>query len=300
MRFLFVDRMLQLTPGKVVRGIKHITPDDYYLCRDAQGNACFMPSLIGETLGQLAAWNVMLSHDFKLRPVAGVVSSVHWYRSAFVGETLLLESFIDALDDTAVQYHSVASIGDEPVFRIDGALGPLLPMHDFIDESVVRRQFEEVNRPGDWASCVLSSAASGFESQSHQLNVDPSSTLFDRIIASEPGIKLSAEKRITRAAPYFPDHFPNKPVLPMTILLECKCNLAREFVARAGFAQRYQLQEMRKIKMNVFVLPGDVLTTHLTVKKQDENELVLSFRSEVEGKRVCVLDMVLKPIKGSE
>ena len=302
MRFLFVDRILQLTPGEVVRGIKHITQDDYYLCRDAQGKACFMPSLIGETLGQLAAWNVMLSHDFKLRPVAGVVSSVHWYREALVGETLLLESFTDALDDTAVQYHSVASIGDEPVFRIEGALGPLLPMGDFIDESIVRRQFDEVNRPGDWASCVLASSStlSDVDAPSHQLDIDPHCTSFDRIIINEPGISLSAEKRITRAAPYFPDHFPNKPVLPMTILLECKCNLAREFVARAGFEQRYQLQGMRKIKMNVFVQPGDVVTTHLTVKKQDEQELVLSFRSEVEGKRVCVLDMVLMPMKGSE
>ena len=52
----------------------------------------------------------------------------------------------------------------------------------------------------------------------------------------KPGISLIAEKRVTRAAPYFPDHFPNKPVLPMTVLLECKLNLAREFIARAGYA----------------------------------------------------------------
>lgn len=293
MRFLFVDRILQLTPGKFVRGIKHITHDDYYLCSDGQGQLCFMPSLVGETLGQLAAWNVMFSHNFKLRPVAGVVSSARLHRPALVGETLCLESFIDAIDDTAVQYHSIARVGDEVVFQIDGALGPLLPMIDFIDEETARRQFDEINRPGDY-SVAPAMLHRVFPSARPEKGMAAGIMFFDSIIASEPGVSLTAEKRVTRAAPYFPDHFPNKPVLPMTVLLECKCNLAQEFVARSGLTQRYQLQEMRKIKMNVFVQPGDVITTHVTVKSQDANQLVLSFRSEVDGKRVCVLDMVMQ------
>ena len=289
MRFLFVDRILELVPGQVIRGIKHITRDDYYLCPDEQGRLCFMPSLIGETLGQLAAWNVMQANDFRHRPVAGVVSSARMHRPAYVGETLLLESFIDALDETAVQYHSVARVGSDIVFSIDGALGPLLPMDDFIQPDVVRQQFAEINRPGDWLLAQ--------QKPSCECDVVPRPNLhemrFDRIISSEPGVGLCAEKRITRAAPYFPDHFPNKPVLPMTILLECKLNLAREFVARAQFSAQYQIQDMRKIKMNVFVHPGDVVLSYVTLKSHDSKELVLSFRSEVDGKRVCVLEMVL-------
>ncbi len=298
MRFLFVDRILELVPADVIRGIKHITHDDHYLCPDEQGRLCFMPSFIGETLGQLAAWNVMHNNNFTRRPVAGVVSSARLHRPAYVGETLLLESFIDVLDDTAVQYHSVARVGDETVFSIDGALGPLLPMQDFIHPDVVRQQFDAINRPGD-----LFPAKAGTHPQcdidvqfgmSSRLRRKDSLTpmQFDRVLASEPGIRLSAEKRITLAAPYFPDHFPNKPVLPMTVLLECKQNLAREFIAQAPFDQHYQIQELRKIKMNVFVHPGDVLTTYLTVKSHDSKELILNFRSEVDGKRVCVLDVL--------
>lgn len=293
MRFLFVDRILELVPAQVVRGIKHITRDDHYLCPDEQGTLCFMPSLIGETLGQLAAWNVMFNNNFQFRPVAGVVSSARLHRPAYVGETLLLESFIDELDDTAVQYHSVARVGHEIVFSIEGALGPLLPMHDFIDTDAVRKQFTEINRLGDWSCFDVLPA----KVVSHpQISVDAlpgTPMLFDRILTSEPGVRLSAEKRITRAAAYFADHFPNKPVLPMTVLLECKINLAREFVAQAQFPTVYQVHELRKIKMNVFVHPGDVLISHVSVKSQNSNELVLSFRSEVDGKRVCVLDMVM-------
>ena len=292
MRFLFVDRILQLVPGGVTRGIKHITRDDTYLCHDENGRVCFMPSLIGETLGQLAAWNVMFSNQFTQRPVAGVVSSARLHRPAYLGETLLLESCIDSLDATAVQYHSVARVGDEVVFSIEGALGPLLPMSDFIDTDEVRRQFAELDRPGAWPA-FDEHPNTGLEEPRHLV----SPMVFDRIFLSDPGVRICAEKRITRAAPYFPDHFPNKPVLPMTILLECALNLAREFVARAGFDEPYQIRELRKMKMNVFVHPGDVLMAYMSVKRQDADELVLTVRSEVEGKRVCVLDVVMT-VKG--
>lgn len=292
MRFLFVDRILELVPGIVVRGIKHITHNDAYLCQDEFGRLNFMPSLIGETLGQLAAWNVMYSNQFTQRPVAGVVSSARLHRPALVGETLLLESHIEALDDTAVQYHSIAKVGDETVFTVDGALGPLLPMNDFIDSHSIRQQFNEINRPGDWLTEQV--RIPNTPSNDLHFNLPPFIDMhFDAILSCDPGESIVAEKRITRAAPWFPDHFPNKPVLPMTVLLECKQNLAREFLARSNWSHQYQIHELRKIKMNVFVYPGDVVTTYVKVKSRDEHQLVLNFRSEVDGQRVCVLDIIL-------
>ncbi len=289
MRFLFVDRIVHSSPD-VIRGIKHITRDDYYLCDDERGKPCFMPSLIGETLGQLAAWNVMARLEFKSRPVAGVVASARLHRPAYVGETLLLESFIDVVDDTAVQYHSVARVNNETVFSIDGALGPLLPMEHFIDPCLVRRQFDEINRPTDHRGDAAGTPSVSLNTASLH---SASPMLFDRIMASEPGVCLTAEKNITRAAPYFADHFPNKPVLPLTVLLEGKLNLAREFLARAGFNKAYRVQELRKIKMSDFVYPGDVVFCTVTVKRHNDEELILTFKSEVDRKRVCVLDIVM-------
>jgi 3-hydroxymyristoyl/3-hydroxydecanoyl-(acyl carrier protein) dehydratase len=292
MRFLFVDRIMELSPGKYARGVKHVTADDAYLCKDREGKLCFIPSLIGETLGQLAAWNVMLSNDFTRRPVAGIASKARLIRPAYVGETLLLESFIDSLDDSAVQYHSIARVGDEIIFTLDGALGPLLPMADFIEADEVRQQFNELDRPGRWppATTLGQTAAS----TNGPIRIAPMT--FDRIIACEPGATLSAEKCITRAAPYFPDHFPKKPVLPMTVLLECKLNLAYEFVKRSNFNKAYQVSELRRIKMSGFILPGDVIVCHLQVKQETDNELILNYRTEVEGKRVCVLELLMTTV----
>jgi len=293
MRFLFVDRIVELSPNEWVRGMKHITRDDPFLVADGDGRLCFIPSLIGETLGQLAAWSVMFQNDFSARPVAGIVACARLHRPAYVGETLLLESCIDEVDERSVHYHSLARVGDEPIFSIEGALGPMLPMHEFINTDEVKKQFREIYSPGDWfdlSSKPLATDSSVLSSGNSPI-VAP--MLFDKILFSVPGESIVAEKRITRAAPYFPDHFPNKPVLPLTVLLECKLNLAYEFIARSGYSSDYQVHEFRKIKMSEFVQPGDVIVCHVKVKQQTENELVLSYRSEVDGKRVCVVDVVL-------
>lgn len=290
MNFLFVDRLVHSVPGQLVQGIKHVQENDFYLTTDEEGRLCFIPSLIGETLGQLAAWNVMQSNGFQKRPVAGIVASARLYRPAFVGEMLLLESFIDKMDESAVQYHSIARVGNEVVFVVEGALGPLLPMDDFIETSIVKQQYQALDKPGDWAlHCAHSVPVADFCTQP-----SPKVTFcFDTISAFEPGQSLVAEMHVDGSAPYFPDHFPKKPVLPMTVLLEAKLNLAREFVARSAYAKTYQVVELRKIKMNEFVQPGDVVTCSVKVKQQNEMELVLTYRSEVANKRVCVLEVVL-------
>lgn len=291
MRFLFVDRIIESSPGEYIRGLKHITQDDSCLTLDKHGRPCFISSLIGETLGQLAAWNVMAQNNFTLRPVAGVVASARVCRPAYLGETLLLESYIDAVDDTAVQYHSIARVGDEPVFIIDGALGPLLPMSDFITPEDVEAQYQEIYRPGDWEHI---SAAMSLK-QEHEFDTQVAlctSMCFDRVFDTVPGEGISAEKRVTRAAPYFPDHFPKKPVLPMTVLLECIQELSAQFLTLSAL-EHYQIAELRRIKMNVFVQPGDVVLCFMKVKQQSDDELVLACRCEVDGKRVCVVEVVL-------
>jgi 3-hydroxymyristoyl/3-hydroxydecanoyl-(acyl carrier protein) dehydratase len=290
MSFLFVDRITEFSPGIKCQGLKHITNDDVYLSYDKNNNLYFNPSMIGETLGQLAAWNAMFSVDFTKRPVAGVVESVRLHRNAFIGETLILESCIDSIDEDAIHYHSSARVGDELVLSISNALGPMLPMEDFIDESLIKKQFNEIHRPGEWDNS--SDLSDNYKIlQTKTPSIVPMS--FDKIIEHEPGVKLVATKKITRQAPYFPDHFPNKPVLPLTVLLECKVNLAKQFISQAGYTNNYHLKELRKIKMNEFVYPGDEVKSTLIAKSFTEDEFVLRYRSEVSGRRVCVLEIVM-------
>ncbi len=282
MSFLFVDKITHLIPGELIRGIKYVRSDDYYLTNDEQGNPCFITSLIGEALGQLAAWNVMSTNNFTHRPVAGVVARACLYRPAYLNETILLESVIENLDSSAVQYHSNAYVNDEVIFSVEGALGPLLPMQEFIDIAQARYQFSTINN--SITNC-----------QSAAVSCLPKtiSLMFDRVTFSEPGLSIHAVTIVNADAPYFSDHFPHKPVLPMTVLLECKINLAKLFLQQAGWQSTYIIHELRKIKMSDFVKPGDTLNCYATVHAHNEQQLILRFRSEIDTKRVCVLEMVL-------
>ncbi len=293
MRFLLVDRIVQSTESSIY-GLKHVTSDDPFLQLDEQGRWFFVPSLVGEALGQLAAWHVMAANNFTLRPVAGVVACARLFRQAFVGETIQLESMIDSLDEQAVQYHSVARVGVEKIFEIEGALGPLLPMNLFIDEDDVRCQYQNLNRPGNWASLIehfstLDAPPQRFEEPRY---IAPRMR-FDVIVHQEPQVQCVAEKKVNFAAGYFADHFPKKPVLPMTVLLACQLDLVREFLRSSQWPECYQVRELRRIKMNDFVHPGDVVQCQLQVKQRDAHELILGLRCTVDGRRVCVLDVAL-------
>jgi 3-hydroxymyristoyl/3-hydroxydecanoyl-(acyl carrier protein) dehydratase len=294
MSFLFVDRILTLTPEGAARGVKQVTPDDYYVCLDTLKKRYFVPALVGETVGQLAAWHVMQRCDFTKRPVAGIVERACLHRPVYVGETIQLATQIKSLDESTVHYSGEARVRDELVFELIGALGPLLPMDDFVDEKVVRAQFDELNRPGDWPE----EAALRTPLDESNVTLDSRvSTLvqFDRVLEHEVGVRVVAEKCLTRAAPYFPDHFPKKPVMPMTILLECLMNLGRDFTAQAFPDKPYRVQEMRRIKMNDFLLPSDVVTATLSIKSHHDDLLVLACRVSRFDKRVCLLELVMTP-----
>lgn len=293
MRFLFVDRILSFIPGKYISGIKYITPDDFYLIKDNCGHSIFPSSLIGETLGQLAAWNVMFCQDFQTRPVAGVVSSAKMHRPVKIGDVLFLESFIDNIENHAVSYHSIARVNNETVFTIESALGPLLPMRDFISDEEIKQQFAEIYRldegysPTPSQGLLISSALHHYD------------FAFDKIIEANPSIEWIAEKYVSRMAPYFADHFPRNPVLPLTVLLECKISLVRTFMEENYKNLPYDILELRKIKMNEFVRPGDTVQTSMKIKSHENNEILFVFRSEVNQKRVCVLEMLISMKPGA-
>jgi 3-hydroxymyristoyl/3-hydroxydecanoyl-(acyl carrier protein) dehydratase len=284
MTFLFVDRILSLEKAERIQGAKHVSLDDTYLVSDGGSQPYFMPSLIGEALGQLAAWNAMSYFDFKFRPVAGVCSKATIHRRVYPGETIFLESYIDSLDETAVEYHSAASVAGERVFTIEHALGPMLPMQQFIDKDVVSRQFQTICHFGQLPSTNTHSLLSlGHEIRRNKVHAD-----FDELIEFNKGHSLVAVKKINRAAPYFADHFPLKPVLPLTILLEAKLRLAQHFILMSHNEQTYQANSVSKVKMSGFVQPGDILVCTMKLTEQKDDKLEFNFKCEVDGKRVCV------------
>lgn len=292
MNFLFVDRILSLEPGKRTVGLKHITPRDNYLTQGTSGQPVLLTAILGETLGQLCAWNVIHRYDFKLRPVAGVVDQVTIYDEAVVGDTVLLESVIDRLDEQAVYYHSVATVRGKKIFTIDQALGPMLPMDTFNDPEEVKAQFKLLHRPGEFTDLPAPEMNCHLDTAGLPVQED-----YDHLLLWERGVSLVAQKNVSLQAPYFVDHFPRKPVLPMTILLSCKLALAKRFLddmLGPQVSAQFKPHQIRRIKMNEFVSPGESVVTTLKLKSQTSEEIRLQFSSVVDGKRVCVAEAIMR------
>src|SRR4030095_10715226 len=78
--FSFVDRITGLEPGRAIRGRYSIPA----------GLANFPMALVGEAVGQLAAWAAMAALEFKCRPVAGLAAEVNFFAPVRPGQILEL------------------------------------------------------------------------------------------------------------------------------------------------------------------------------------------------------------------
>lgn len=274
--FHFVDHILELDPGRRALGNKTVTTDECFTRPNAEGVPVLLSCIIGEALGQLGAWSVMAATDFAVRPVAGVVGEVAITGQAAIGDTILLDTTIDSVTDDAVFYHAVASIEGATVLRLGNALGPLLPMEDFNDPEEVRDRFERLQRSGNRGEVLKPGGEPAV----------PFDVSFDEVLSFEAGHEAVAVRELSGREAFLADHFPRKPVLPLSLLLESLLQLGRKLLDDGN--TRYIPDGARRVKMSRFVEPEDHLLATIRVKERSAERALLRFRCEVDGERVCV------------
>ena len=274
--FHFVDRILEIDQGRHALGVKYVTSGDIFVRATTGGAPELFSCIIGEALGQLGAWSVMAACDFTVRPVAGVVGEVAISGEAAVGDTILLDTTIDSVTDDAVIYHAAASVEGETVLRLEDALGPLLPIEQFNDPDELRQRYAGLQSSHSPARA----ARPGGESQA------PFDVSFDEILAFEAGKKVSAVRTLSGREEFLTDHFPKKPVLPLSLLLESLLRLGQQLLEDGG--SRFLPTGVRKVKMNRFVEPGDSLLAKVWSVERGAESARLRFRCELDGARVCV------------
>lgn len=95
--------------------------------------------------------------------------------------------------------------------------------------------------------------------------------LIDRITELVPHKSISAVKNLTLAEEYLADHFPGFPVMPGVLMLETLVQAGGWLIRQSeDFAHSaILLKEVRAIRYNNFVSPGNTLKVDMTVRKQD-------------------------------
>jgi 3-hydroxyacyl-[acyl-carrier-protein] dehydratase len=120
--------------------------------------------------------------------------------------------------------------------------------------------------------------------------------LLDRIVGLEPGVRITAVKRLRPDEDYLKDHFPRFPVMPGVLMLEAmfqaSCWLVRQ---SEGFAHSMVvLREARNLKYADFVTPGKELIVTAEILKQDESRTTLKTQGTIDGNVAVTGRLVLQ------
>ncbi len=96
--------------------------------------------------------------------------------------------------------------------------------------------------------------------------------LIDKVIETEPGVKLTAIKNITINEPIFTGHFPQFPVFPGVLILEAMAQSCAVFAFRqlGGYPSEetlYLLVGIDKARFKRQVVPGDQLVIEVVLEK---------------------------------
>ncbi len=258
MAFSFVDRITGLEPGQRAGGRFLIPP----------GIRGFLPSLAAEAVGQLAAWVAMSQSGFRRRPVAGIAGEIQLRGRAQPGDTLELHVEISSCDEEALSYGGRAEVRGTPVLVLADCVGPMLPLEEFDAPEAVAARFALL--------CGAGAAPGQFP------GVAP---LEYPVTGREPGRRLQAELCVPGSAPFFADHFPRRPVVPGTLLLDAQLRLAAALAGESsGATPPPQPCRVQNVKLRAFIPPEQPVEIWAEMPRDAGGPLSIGAR--VEGKPV--------------
>jgi len=90
MRFLHLDRILELEPGKHIRARKNVALDGEYLAEHFRRRPVVPGTIVLEALAQAAGWLNLVTHDDAIRMVVALVENVRFHAPVHVGDSLEL------------------------------------------------------------------------------------------------------------------------------------------------------------------------------------------------------------------
>lgn len=112
---------------------------------------------------------------------------------------------------------------------------------------------------------------------------------------SRVGTVIRATKNVTINEPFFPGHFPHRPVMPGVLQIESMAQVAAlGAVDVNGPKMDVAIAGIDGARFRRPVIPGDVLEITCTVLKDRNQILVVRCEARVQGQIVCECEMIAK------
>lgn len=109
------------------------------------------------------------------------------------------------------------------------------------------------------------------------------------------GRRITATKCVTMNEPFFPGHFPHRPVMPGVLQIEALAQVAAlGCVDPDGPAMDVAIAGINEARFRRPVVPGDVLTLTAEVMKDRSSLLVIKCQATVDGQVVCDAEIIAK------
>jgi len=128
--------------------------------------------------------------------------------------------------------------------------------------------------------------------------------LVDRVLECEKGKHIRALKNVTYNEPFFPGHFPHRPVMPGVLILEALAQTAGILAfATAGVIPdentRIYFVGIDKARFRKPVEPGDQLILTAQLERAFKGIWKFSTAALVEGNEVAHAEMMVAPDSGN-
>jgi 3-hydroxyacyl-[acyl-carrier-protein] dehydratase len=127
--------------------------------------------------------------------------------------------------------------------------------------------------------------------------------LLDRVLECRPGESIRALKNVTYNEPFFPGHFPGRPVMPGVMIIEALAQAAgilcfvTENVIPDASTQFYFVG-IDKARFRKPVLPGDQLILTVQLERSLKGIWKFAAAALVDGEDVAHAEMMLAPGAG--
>ncbi len=140
MRFLLVDRIVEIESGRRATGIKNVTMSEEFLAYHFPDRPIMPGALITESLVQLADWIIRESSNFQQMGLPVTFDRIKFRRFVRPGDQLFLEAEITSRTDREVAVRGRALCQEQQMVTAAFTLA-LYPMDDFHTVEEAQRHY---------------------------------------------------------------------------------------------------------------------------------------------------------------
>ena len=271
MTFLYVDRITEYQPGRMIRGLKNVTRSEDFLYPTDDGRRRLATTIVIEAAAQMGSWLAILDSNFTKRPLFLGEDLAEFQGSAYAGDMIDLTAELVRLEDDVLETISTATVNGKVIMKTQSSKGFMVPMEDYASADEVKRRYGELYRPKTKEVKRVQGPVSLISSPYWAISKKQPRLLLDGIIAHDPFKSVEAFKNVSRTEAFFGEHFPRKPIVPGVIILGMVSD-ACEYLIRQdrnalGPRRRLEITKLINGRFRKMVEPGDQCIIKVKTKR---------------------------------